>query len=49
MEDLIPRLRMEEDHRKGNSVDGVRANVIESEPSTKQKFQKFKGKKITKA
>ena len=48
MEDLILRLRVEEDHRKGDSVDGARANVIESEPSTKQKFQKFKGKKITK-
>ena len=48
MEDLIPRLRVEEDHRKRDSVDGARANVIESEPSTKQKFHKFKGKKITK-
>ena len=48
MEDLILRLRVEENHRKGDSVDGARANVIESEPSTKQKFQKFKGKKITK-
>ena len=38
MEDLILRLRVEEDHRKGDSVDGARANVIESEPSTKQKF-----------
>ena len=48
MEDLILRLRVEEDHRKGDSVDGARANVIESEPSTKQKFQKFKGKKMSK-
>ena len=48
MEDLILRLRVEEDHRKGDSVDGARANVIESEPSTKQKFQNFKGKRITK-
>ena len=48
MEDLILRLRVEEDHRKGDSVDGARANFIESEPSTKQRFQKFKGKKITK-
>ena len=48
MEDLILRLRVEEDHRKGGSVDGARANVIESEPSTKQKFQKFKGKKMSK-
>ena len=48
MEDLILRLRVEEDHRKGDSVDGARANVIESEPSTKQKFQKFKGKKVSK-
>ena len=48
MEDLILRLRVEEDHRKGDSVEGARANVIESEPSTKQKFQKFKGKKMSK-
>ena len=48
MEDLILRLRVEEDHRKGDSVDGARANVIESEPSTKQKFQKFKCKKMSK-
>ena len=48
IEDLILRLRVEEDHRKGYSVDGARANVIESEPSTKQKFKKFKGKKIIK-
>ena len=48
MEDLILRLRVEEDHRKGDSVDGARANVIESEPSTKQKFQKLKGKKMSK-
>ena len=48
MEDLILRLRVEEDHRKGDSVDGARANVIESEPSTKQKFHKFKGKKMSK-
>ena len=48
MEDLILRLQVEEDHRKGDSVDGARANVIESEPSTKKKFHKFKGKKITK-
>ena len=48
MEDLILRLQVEEDHRKGDSVDGARANVMESEPSTKQKIQKFKGKKITK-
>ena len=48
MEDLILRLRVEEDHKKGDSVDGARANVIESEPSTKTKFQKFKGKKMSK-
>ena len=41
MEDLIIRLLVEEDHRKGDNVDGARANVIESEPSTKQKFQKI--------
>ena len=48
MEDLILRVRVEEDHRKGDSVDEARANVIESEPSTNKKFHKFKkGKKIT--
>ena len=48
IEDLILRLRVEEDHRKGDSVDGARTNVIESEPSIKQKFQKFKGNKMSK-
>ena len=42
MEDLIIRVRVEEDHRKGDSVDEARANVIESEPSTNKKFHKFK-------
>ena len=46
-EDLILRLRVEEDHRRGDSAEGVKANVIEGVTTTKPKFQKFKGKKIT--
>ncbi|KAH7545556.1 hypothetical protein FEM48_Zijuj01G0106100 [Ziziphus jujuba var. spinosa] len=45
MEDLILRLQVEEDHRKGDKVDGEKANIIKG--ASKPKFQKFKGKKIT--
>ena len=47
MEDLILRLWVEEDHRRGDSAEGVKANVIEGVTTTKPKFQKFKGKKTT--
>lgn len=46
MEDLILRLRVEEDQRKGDIVDGVGANIIKGE-HVKPKFQKFKDKKKT--
>ena len=48
MEDLILRLRVEEDHRKGDRVEGARANVVEGVPAPKPKLQKFKAKKTTK-
>ena len=48
MEDLILRLRVEEDHRKGDRVEGARANVVEGVPAPKPKLQKFKTKKTTK-
>ena len=48
MEDLILRLRVEEDHRKGDKNEApireAKANMVEGKTST-QKFQKFKGKK----
>ena len=51
MEDLILRLRVEEDHRKGDKADvpklEAKANVVEG-TSSKQKFQKSKTKKIGK-
>ena len=46
MEDLILRLQVEDDHRRGDSAEGVKANVIEGVTTTKTNFQKFKGKKI---
>ena len=50
MEDLILRLRVEEDHRKGDKTEvsalTAKANVVEGEAS-KTKFQKHKGKKFT--
>ncbi|CAL8121383.1 unnamed protein product [Prunus armeniaca] len=49
MEDLILRLRVEEDHKKGDkgevSVMEAKANVVET---SKPKFQKNKGKKVAK-
>ncbi|KAK0592965.1 hypothetical protein LWI29_028333 [Acer saccharum] len=51
MEDLILRLRVEEDHIKGDKADApkmeARANVVEG-TSLKQKFHKSKAKKIGK-
>ena len=46
MEDLILRLRVEEDHRKGDSVDGARANVIESEPQQRKNSRNSKARKL---
>ena len=40
MKDLILRLRVEEDHRKGDNVDGARANVIERKNSRNSKARK---------
>ena len=48
MEDLILRLRVEEDHRKGDNneapITEAKAKMVEGKTST-QKFQKFQGKK----
>ena len=48
MEDLILRLWVEEDHRKGDKNEApiieAKANMVEGKTST-HKFQKFKGKK----
>ena len=51
MEDLILRLQVKENHKKGDKADAskmeARANVVEA-TSSKQKFQKSKTKKIGK-
>ena len=45
MEDLILRLWVEEYHKRGDSVEGAKAIVIEGVTTTKLKFQKQEGYK----